>query len=49
VHLRASYLAAGTWIDLHISISSAQPILQTKADLLDMLRSITIVEKTFQS
>jgi hypothetical protein len=49
VHLRASYLAAGTWIDLHISISSAQPLLQSKADLLDMLRSISIVEKTFQS
>jgi hypothetical protein len=46
VHMRTSYLRAGTWIDLHVSITSEQQVSEAKAALLDLLSSINVTEKT---
>jgi hypothetical protein len=44
-HLRAERVLAGTWIDLHLSTSSARPPATLRAELLAALREIQVVEK----
>lgn len=41
-HLRAHWVEAGTWIDLHLSLTSPRPIAECRAQLLALLKSITV-------
>jgi len=46
VHLRAERVLAGTWIDLHLSTASpSPPPAKLRAELLDALRHVEVVEK----
>jgi hypothetical protein len=44
-HVRASYLGAGTWIDLHASISSTRPGSESRKQVEALVRSMQIREK----
>src|SRR5262249_23822284 len=44
-HLRAERVQAGTWIDLHLSTTSARPPATLRAELLAVLRQVQVVEK----
>jgi hypothetical protein len=44
-HLRAERVLAGTWIDLHLSTTSARPPETLRAELLTTLDGIAVVEK----
>jgi hypothetical protein len=44
-HVRASYLGAGTWIDLHASISSTRPESESRKQVEALVRSMQIREK----
>jgi len=44
-HLRAERVQAGTWIDLHLSTTSARPPAALRAELLAVLRQVQVVEK----
>jgi hypothetical protein len=44
-HARASYVGAGTWIDLHASISSARPGSENRKQVEALVRSMQIREK----
>ena len=44
-HVRASYVAAGTWIDLHASISSTRPGSELRKQVEAIVRSIQIRQK----
>ena len=44
-HVRASYIGAGTWIDLHASISSARPGSESRKQVEALVRSMQIREK----
>lgn len=44
-HLRAERVQAGTWIDLHLSTTSARPAKTLREELMVALRSIEVVEK----
>ena len=43
-HIRAEWVALNTWIDLHISITSTEPIETARAMAMDMLRNIRVNE-----
>ncbi|MDB6093779.1 MAG: hypothetical protein JWM32_1341 [Verrucomicrobia bacterium] len=45
VHVRAEYTHAGTWIDLHLSLTSPLPANEARAKLVRILTDIGIVEK----
>jgi len=44
-HLRAERVQAGTWIDLHLSTTSARSPAVLRAELLAALRQVQVVEK----
>ena len=44
-HIRATYLGAGTWIDLHASVSSARKSIETRKQVVALVRSIQVREK----
>jgi hypothetical protein len=44
-HLRAERVQAGTWVDLHLSTTSAQPPDTLRAELLMALDGIAVVDK----
>jgi len=44
-HLRAELVQAGTWLDLHLSITSGQPVAAAREKLLAVLQGITVEEK----
>jgi hypothetical protein len=43
-HVRAHWVQAGTWIDMHISLTGKPSNGVTREALLDMLKKITIAE-----
>lgn len=45
-HLRAQRVQAGTWIDLHLSITSTRSTSQNQSTLEKTLRAIEVKEKT---
>ncbi len=44
-HIRAQYVKKGTWIDLHLSITSKKSISENQKILSDVLQRIQIEEK----
>ncbi len=44
-HIRAHLLEAGTWIDIHLSISSERRSPENRARLQDLLKAIQVKEK----
>ena len=44
-HIRAEFTLAGTWIDLHLSITSTATDAECRQQLIDLLRSIKVEEK----
>lgn len=44
-HLRAHWLQAGTWIDLHFSLTSKQPNAEGRTKLESMLKAVQVKEK----
>lgn len=44
-HLRAHWVQAGTWIDIHLSIITKKPSKEARAQLETLLKSITVAEK----
>jgi hypothetical protein len=44
-HIRAELIKAGTWIDLHISITAQTPLADARSEALEFLKSIVVIEK----
>lgn len=44
-HIRAELIKAGTWVDLHISITSQQALADARREALEFLQSIVVNEK----
>ena len=44
-HVRAHWVRAGTWIDLHISVTTAKSSAENRAKLRALLKDISISEK----
>ncbi len=44
-HVRAERVQGGTWIDLHLSTTSARPPATLRAELLAALRQVEVAEK----
>ena len=44
-HLRAHWVQAGTWIDLHLSITSQRTSAENRALLKSVLKSIRVRQK----
>jgi hypothetical protein len=44
-HIRASYIGAGTWIDIHVSVTSKLPMAEGRKRVLDLVRAINFQEK----
>lgn len=44
-HARAHWVQAGTWIDLHISVTSKGPATDNRARILSFLQTIRVTEK----
>ena len=44
-HVRAHWVQAGTWIDVHLSVTSVRPSVETRAELMSFLRSIQVRER----
>jgi len=44
-HLRAHWVQAGTWIDLHLSLTSRQPVREARERLVGLLDSMSVREK----
>lgn len=44
-HIRAHWVQTGTWIDLHISITARRPIAECRAQILALLKSISVTAK----
>ena len=43
-HLRAHWLQAGTWIDLHLSITCKVPSALARSNLADVLKTVRVVK-----
>ncbi|HEV7606693.1 MAG TPA: hypothetical protein VGO61_05115 [Steroidobacteraceae bacterium] len=41
-HIRAELIKAGTWVDLHISITSRKPLADARSEALEFLKSIVV-------
>ena len=48
-HVRAELIKAGTWIDLHISITSEKSVTVARSEALEFLKSIAVNEKSMGS
>jgi hypothetical protein len=44
-HIRAELIQAGTWVDLHISITTQKPVADARSEALEFLKSIVVSEK----
>jgi len=44
-HVRAHWLQAGTWIDLHMSLTSVRPSTESRATLLALLKGVRVKQK----
>jgi len=44
-HIRAELIKAGTWVDLHISITSRKSLADARKEALEFLKSIVVNEK----
>lgn len=44
-HIRAELIKSGTWVDLHISITSEKPVADVRSAALEFLKSIVVKEK----
>ncbi len=44
-HIRAQWVEAGTWIDLHISLTSDMPLAECRKRLMALLKRIKVGEK----
>jgi hypothetical protein len=44
-HIKANWLQAGTWIDVHISMTSNAPSIENRAKLIDILSTFEVKEK----
>ncbi len=44
-HVRAHWVQAGTWIDLHISVTSGGPAADNRARIMSFLQTIEVREK----
>jgi hypothetical protein len=44
-HVRVELIEAGTWIDLHISITTRNPLADARNEALEFLKSIVVHEK----
>jgi hypothetical protein len=44
-HLRAEWVAMGTWIDIHISVTTTEPMEVARARALKLLESLRVAEK----
>lgn len=44
-HIRAHWVQAGTWIDIHLSVVSKQSSKQARAEIEALLKTITVAEK----
>lgn len=44
-HIRAHWVQAGTWIDLHLSITTERTIDENRAVLKRVLKSISVKQK----
>ncbi len=44
-NLRAHLIRAGTWIDLHISMTTEKPVKEAREGVLAFLKSVTVTER----
>jgi hypothetical protein len=44
-HIRVELIEAGTWIDLHISITARKPVADVRNEALEFLKSIVVNKK----
>jgi len=44
-HLRAHLVQAGTWIDMHISVTTEKPIKVARKEALAFLKSVAVTER----
>lgn len=44
-NMRAQLVRAGTWIELHISVTSSRPAAETRAQMLALLKTIGVSER----
>ena len=44
-NIRANWVQAGTWIDLHLSITSNRPPAENRAKLKSVLKSVRVRQK----
>jgi hypothetical protein len=44
-HIRAELIKAGTWVDLHISITAEMPLADARSEALEFLKSIEVIAK----
>jgi hypothetical protein len=45
-HLRAEWVGMGTWIDIHISVTTTEPMEAARAHALKLLESLRVAEKS---
>ena len=43
-HIRSEWVELGTWIDVHISVTTAEPIGAARATAMSVLKYIRIIE-----
>jgi hypothetical protein len=48
-HMRAHWVQAGTWIELHLSTTTGQPAAENRKKLKSLLRAITVAPKRPQA
>ena len=44
-HIRAELIKAGTWVDLHVSITAQKPAADARSEALEFLKSIVVTVK----
>lgn len=44
-HIRAHWVQAGTWIDIHLSLTANRPSAETRAQLTELLKRIAVRER----
>lgn len=44
-HIRAELIKAGTWVDLHISVTSEKPLADARTEALQLLKGIVVNQK----
>lgn len=45
-HIRAHWVQGGTWIEMHVSITSKSPAAESRAKLIELLKGIQVKERT---